>query len=102
MKNVQTGNQISVVEVGGQNIGSYAAYYEQIEADESWVVCTIDASGEYYAALNEGMAVIAAITGESCMDDALSSLESLIDQRIETGDDTPILHKWHCPQTLGV
>lgn len=102
MKNIQTGRPISVIEVGGDAIGSYAAYHEQIEADESWVICTIDASGEYYAMLNEGLETIAYVTGEACVDDALSSLESLINQLIETGDDTPILSKWHCPQTLGI
>jgi hypothetical protein len=103
MKNIQTGNDISLVEVGNPlENGAYTAYYEKLEADMAWVICTIDASGEYYAVLNQNLETIAQVTGEPCMDDALSSLESLIDQRIETGDDTPILKKWHCPQTLGV
>jgi hypothetical protein len=102
MKNIQTGNPISVVEVGGLGFGSYTAYHEEIEADMSCVVCSIDASGEYFAVLNQGMATIQLVTGESCVDDALSSLEVAIDARIEAGDDTPILKQWHCPQTLGV
>lgn len=102
MKNIQTGNPISVVEVGGLGFGSYTAYHEEIEADVSCVICTIDASGDYFAVLEEGMTTVELVSGEACMDDALSSLEVAIDTRIEAGDDTPILKRWHCPQTLGV
>lgn len=100
MKNIQTDNPISLVELGGIAFGSYSAYYEQIEANVSWVVCTRDASGDYYAVLEEGLTTIEMVSGEACMNDALSSLESAIDARIEAGDDTPILKKWHCPQLL--
>lgn len=103
MKNIQTGNAISLVEVGNPlENGAYTAYHEKLEADMAWVICTIDATGEYFAVLNDRLTTIAMVDGESCMDDALSSLGVILDRLIEEGDDRPILQKWHCPQTLGM
>ncbi len=101
MKNIQTGREIKVFEIG-EGLCSTSSYVEIIEQDRSWVYASADSDGDYFAVLYEGVNQVARVLCESCLDDALSGLETYIQKMIERGDDRAILRSWHAPQVLGV
>lgn len=112
MKNIQTGNQISVVSValgyvhgnlaGGHWVGGVSTYLEVIDPT-SYVLASVESSGStYFASLIVSGLDSVTVEGEACLDDALLALEQKIELAIGLGDNTLTPGMWHSPQTLGV
>jgi hypothetical protein len=112
LKNIQTGNQISVVSIpagyvhdnlaGGHWVGGVSAYLEVIDP-KSYILSSVESSGStYFASLISSGLDQVTVTGEASIDDALLALEEKVELAIGLGDDTLTPGMWHSPQTLGI